>query len=68
MDLHVLGYPEHDLTISEKCLSVYVWKNLVASLTPELMQKISWNFIFNVIPGYNDVYQLLVKVAQQVVL
>ena len=61
MGLHVLGCPEHDLTFSEKCLSVCVsvcvcaraWvrlcvcdKNFVASVAREVMHKISWNFIF----------------------
>ena len=35
MDLRVLGCPQHDLTISEKCLSVYMCvcdKNFVASV------------------------------------
>ena len=48
MDLHVLGYPEHDLTISGKCLSVCVSvslcvcdKKFVKSVAGELMHGIS---------------------------
>ena len=46
VDLHVLGCPEHDLTISGKCLFVCLsacvyGKNSVASVTAELMPKIS---------------------------
>ena len=51
MDLHVLGCPDHDLTISGKCLSVWLCvcdKNFVASVTRELMHRISWNFILSV--------------------
>ena len=56
-DLHVLECPEQDLTIFGKCLSVYVSvclgvcdKNFVASVARELMNRISWNFIFNIPP------------------
>ena len=50
MDLHDLGCPEHDFTISEKCLSVCVCdKKFVGSVAPELMHIILWNFIFNII-------------------
>ena len=38
MDLHVLARPEHDLTISGKCLSLCVCvcdKNFVASAAPD---------------------------------
>ena len=67
MDLHVLGYPEHDLTISGKCLSVCVWdKNCVASEARELIRRISENFIFGVILTIIDFYQLLLKIALQV--
>ena len=44
MDLHVLGCPEHDLTIFGKCLSVCltVWdKNFVTSVAQELKHRIS---------------------------
>ena len=56
MDLHVLGCPEHDLTIFAKCLSVCLSvclcvcmcvclcvcdKNFVASVARELMNRIS---------------------------
>ena len=44
VDLHGLGCPEHDLTIFGKCLSVRLCvcdKNFVASVTRELMNKIS---------------------------
>ena len=51
MDLHVLGCPEHDLTISGKmflCLSMCLYvcvcvyaKNFVASVARELMHRIS---------------------------
>ena len=34
----------------------------------ELIDRISWNFMFNVILTYIDVYQFLVKINQQVVL
>ena len=40
MDLHVLGCPEHDLTIFGKCLCVCD-KNFVASVARELMNRIS---------------------------
>ena len=43
MDLHVLECPEHDLTISGKCLSVCVSvcdKNLVATVARELEHRI----------------------------
>ena len=46
MDWHVLRRPEHDFTISGKCLSVCD-KNFVASVAGELMHRISWNFIFS---------------------
>ena len=52
MDLHVLGCPDDDLTISGKCLSVCMCvcgKSFVASLAQELMDRISLNFIFTVI-------------------
>ena len=39
MDLYVLGSTEHDLTISEKCLSVYD-RYFVASAAQELMHRI----------------------------
>ena len=39
MDLHVLGCPEHDFTISGKCLRVCD-KKFVASVAQELMHKI----------------------------
>ena len=48
MDLHNLGWFEHDLTVSGKCLSVCD-KNFVASVDRELKHGISWNFIFHVI-------------------
>ena len=48
MDFHVLGCPEHELTISGKCLSIYD-KSFVASVARQLMHGISWNFIFSVI-------------------
>ena len=48
MDLHILGCPEHDLTISGKCLSVcesvclcVCDKNFVASVAQELMNRVS---------------------------
>ena len=48
MDLHVLGCPEHELTFSEKCLPVCLCvclhvcdKNIVASIAPELISRIS---------------------------
>ena len=48
MDWHVLGCPEHDLTISGKCLSVCasmcLWvcdKNFAVSVAQELMHGIS---------------------------
>ena len=48
MNLHVLECPEHDFTISAKCLSVYLFvclypwdKNFVASVAQELMNRIS---------------------------
>ena len=48
MDLHVLGYPEHDLTIFGKfpvCLSCVCLcvcdKKLVATVTQKLMNRIS---------------------------
>ena len=37
--LHVLGCPEHDLTVSGKCLSVCD-KNFVASVSQELINTI----------------------------
>ena len=51
MDLHVLGRPEHELTISGKCLPVCVFvygcvclcvcdKNFVASIAQELIKRI----------------------------
>ena len=50
MDLHVLGCPEHDLTISGKCLfvSMCATKNF-ASVARELIHRILWNFMFGVI-------------------
>ena len=69
MDLHALESPEHDLTISGKCLCVYVWdKNFEASVAQELNHRISWHFVFSVIKTEIDVYQLLVKIAQSVAL
>ena len=73
MGLHVLGCPECDLTISGKCLPVYLCvcvcdKNVVASVARELMHRISLNFIFSVIQMKIDFFQLLVKIAQQVAL
>ena len=53
MDLHVLGCPDGNLTISGKCLSVYLCvsdKNFVASVARELMNRISWNFKFSITP------------------
>ena len=44
MDLHVLGCPEHDLTIYTKCLSVYIsvcHANFVAPLVEKLMGEIA---------------------------
>ena len=44
MDLHVLGCPEHDLTIFGKCLSACLCvcdKNFVASVARELNNRIS---------------------------
>ena len=49
MDWHVLGCPEHDCTILGKCLSVCD-KNFVGSVAQELLNKISWNFIFSIPP------------------
>ena len=49
MDLHVLGCPEHDLTIFGKCLCVCD-KNFVANVARELMNRISRNFIFSITP------------------
>ena len=53
MDLYILECPDHDLTISGKCLYACLSacpcvcdKNFVASVARELMQKISGNFIF----------------------
>ena len=41
MKFHALGCPEHDLTISGKCLSVCVCdKNFVSSVTQELINRI----------------------------
>ena len=39
MDLYVLGCPEHDLTISGKCLSVYVSVRLYVCVS---VTKILW--------------------------
>ena len=43
MDLHVLGCPEHDLTISGKCLSV-CWcvcdQNFAENVAQELIDRI----------------------------
>ena len=53
MDLHILECPEHDLTICGKCLSLcrrVCDKNFVACITRELMNRISWNFIFSITP------------------
>ena len=48
MDLPVLGCPEHDITISGKCLSVCKkHTQFVASISQELMHRTSWNFIFS---------------------
>ena len=69
--LHVLGCIEQDLPISRKCPSVCVFvcdKNFVSSLTQELIDKISWNFIFSIILTYIYVYQHLIKFAEQVAL
>ena len=52
MDLHDLGCPEHNLTISRKCLFVYLCvhdKNFVANVARELNHRISLNIVFNVI-------------------
>ena len=45
MDIHVLECPEHDLTISGKCLCV-CGKNFLGSVAQELMNRISWSFMF----------------------
>ena len=44
MCLHVLGCPEHVLAISGKRLCVD--KNFAASVTRELKQRLSGNFLF----------------------
>ena len=50
MDLHVLRWPEHDLTISGKLLPICACdKNFVISIDQELTNVISWNIIFSVI-------------------
>ena len=59
-DLHVLECSEHDLTISvfltvnlSVCLSVCLCvcdKHFVANVTRELMNRISWNFVFSITP------------------
>ena len=50
-------------------ISVCVWdKNFVASLARELMNRISWNFMFSITPIWIIVYQLLVEIVQQVAL
>ena len=46
MDLYVLGYPDHDLTVSGKCLSVRLFvrvceKNFVAGVARKLTDRIS---------------------------
>ena len=42
MDLHVLRCPEHDSTISEKCLSVCAYdKNSMAGVAQKLKERIS---------------------------
>ena len=49
MDLYILRCPEPDLTVSGKCLSVYLCvcdKNFAASLARELMHRVSLNYIF----------------------
>ena len=45
MHLHILGYPEHDFTISGKCPSVCLCvcvgdKKFLASVAPELINRI----------------------------
>ena len=39
-------------------------KNFVASVARELMNRISWNFIFNITPTLISVYQHLVEIVQ----
>ena len=75
MDLHILGCPERDLTISGKCLWVCVSvslcvcdKNFVASIARELMTIILWNFIFSITPTEISVHQLLLKIVQEMAL
>ena len=69
MDLHVLGCPEHDLTIFGKCLCLCVCdKNFVASVARELMHGFSWNFIFRFTLTKIGTYQLLEEIAQQMAL
>ena len=73
IDLHVLGWLKHDLTISGKCLSVCMSvcvcdKNFVASVAQELICRISLSFILSVILSQIYVCQLLGKIAQEVVL
>ena len=62
MDLHVLGCPEHDLSISGKCLSVCesvyvcVRHKFRTSVAQKLINRISWKILFNVILTKNGVY------------
>ena len=50
MDLYVLEFPEHNFTISRKCLSVCMCdQNFVASAAEDLMHRVSSNLIYGVI-------------------
>ena len=55
------------LSVCLVCLCVCD-KNFVASVARELMNKISWNFIFSITPTYISVFQLLVEILQQMAL
>ena len=57
------GCPEDDLTIFGKSLSVYLWQNFLACVVRELLNRISWNFMFSIIPIQISVCQLLVEMV-----
>ena len=69
MDLHVLGCPEHDLTISGKLLSMYAWQKFCGKCS-------SWTSAQNSMKLYPKrvtltkigVHQLFEEIAQQVAL
>ena len=59
-----MGCPDHDLTISGKCLSICeYYENFAASAARELMHRISRIFRFRVTLTWTHVYQLLEKIA-----